>query len=177
MLNNINYETFWHNTLCRINHWERRHRGVSMISRNHFARTFLVIWHIYGILIMSWSLSSSRFVFRLYVLSTVHHSIHLCVLFLYIYIYSWSIFNSLARISIFAKKKKRELTRGSIVSLFISLEKLVKRTVSRYIEKCFDGKWNSMKLYYLFMDEKLPSQFVLFLKVFLVDNGIIWEDF
>lgn len=105
MLNNINYETFWHNTLCRINHWERRHRGVSMISRNHFARTFLVIWHIYGILIMSWSLSSSRFVFRLYVLSTVHHSIHLCVLFLYIYIYSWSIFNSLARISIFAKKK------------------------------------------------------------------------
>lgn len=110
MLNNINYETFWHNTLCRINHWERRHRGVSMISRNHFARTFLVIWHIYGILIMSWSLSSSRFVFRLYVLSTVHHSIHLCVLFLYIYIYSWSIFNSLARISIFAKKKKGNLS-------------------------------------------------------------------
>ena len=178
MLNIINYETFWHNTLCRINHWERRHRGVSMISRNHFARTFLVIWHIYGILIMSWSLSSSRFVFRLYVLSTVHHSIHLCILFLYIYIYIYIAGLSLILLHEYLYlRKKRELTRGSIVSLFISLEKLVKRTVSRYTEKCFDGKWNSMKLYYLFMDEKLPSQFVLFLKVFLVDNGIIWEDF
>lgn len=139
----------------------------------HLSRYLTYLWNTDNVVIvkfLSFRIQALRVIDR----TSFHTSV--CSISIYIYIYIAGLSLILLHEYLYLRKK-RELTRGSIVSLFISLEKLVKRTVSRYTEKCFDGKWNSMKLYYLFMDEKLPSQFVLFLKVFLVDNGIIWEDF
>lgn len=126
-----------------------------MISRNHFARTFLVVWHIYGILIMSWLLRSSRFVCRLY-------RCYQSYIIPYVYFCTYPLYLSFSCTNILCKKGT-----FSRIDIFINQfakigRKKLKRIVSRYCEmERFDGNWRK----FFIINE--------FLKIFLVNNDIL----
>lgn len=107
-----------------VYHWGRRRRGVPIISRKHFARTFLVVWDIYGILIVSWSLRSP-----------VSYASFTCSCFYmipHVYLYTYShCFLSFTLSRQYTLKKDAPWSIVSCESLLISSEKstMLPRTI------------------------------------------------